>query len=151
MMAREVAAALGDVRREGHNFRCRCPVHKGRNLTLADGRNALLVKCWGGCDASDVLAELRRLQLTGEICRTGEGAFERPDDCRDRERRIGIARRIWKGAKDARGTPVERYLAGRGITHSLCRLPCAGRALCGGRTTPPGRRWSHGSRGSTAS
>jgi hypothetical protein len=126
MRAREVAAALGGACREGHDFRCRCPVHKGRNLTLSDGRNALLVKCWGGCDASDVLAELRRLQLTGEICRTGDTAFERPDDCRDRERRIGIARHIWEGAKDARGTPVERYLAGRGITIPL----------------PPSLRWA---------
>jgi putative DNA primase/helicase len=31
-------------------------------------------------------------------------------------RRIEIARRIWGEAREARGTPVERYLAGRGIT-----------------------------------
>jgi hypothetical protein len=39
-----------------------------------------------------------------------------PDNRRDRERRIEIARRVWNGAKDARGSPVVRYLAGRGIT-----------------------------------
>ena len=38
------------------------------------------------------------------------------EDSRDRERRIEIARRIWNAAKDARGTPVERYLRSRGIT-----------------------------------
>jgi putative DNA primase/helicase len=34
----------------------------------------------------------------------------------NRVRRIEIARRIWEVAKDARGTPVATYLAGRGIS-----------------------------------
>jgi hypothetical protein len=35
------------------------------------------------------------------------------------DRRIAMARQIWEAARDARGSPVERYLANR--------RPCAGR------------------------
>jgi putative DNA primase/helicase len=109
----EIAAALGNARREGRNWRCRCPVHGGCGLTLRDGRNELLVWCWAGCETRDVLAELRRRRLTGGVIGR---AFDDYADRRDRERRIEIARRIWDTAMDARGTPVQRYLAGRGIT-----------------------------------
>lgn len=61
MTAAAIAAALGDARREGHVWRCRCPLHGGRSLTLRDGEaGRILVTCWGGCDRLDVLAELRR-------------------------------------------------------------------------------------------
>ena len=45
MMAAEIAGVLGDTRREGLAWRCRCPVHGGRSLTLRDGEQAL---CTGG-------------------------------------------------------------------------------------------------------
>jgi putative DNA primase/helicase len=130
MTAAEIAAACGNARREGRGWRCRCPVHGGHSLVLADGRNALLVKCWGGCDTSDVLAELRRLRLSGDDSHTGDTTSDRPGGCHDRESRIRIARRIWEGAKDARGTPVERYLRSRRIT-----IPA-----------PPSLRWAPGCR-----
>src|SRR5262249_27428570 len=39
--------------------------------------------------------------------------------------RVALAQRIWDAAQDARGTPVERYLAGRGTSYlRLCY--CAG-------------------------
>jgi len=63
MTAAEIAAALGDARHEGRNWRCICPVHGGGSLTLRDGRDGLLVKCWAGCNSGEVLAELRRLGL----------------------------------------------------------------------------------------
>jgi putative DNA primase/helicase len=115
--AAEVAAALGNARREGCNWRCICPLHGGHSLTLRDSRDGrLLVKCWAGCDAREVLAELRRVRLTGG---GAPSAGHPTDDRRDRERRIEIARRIWDVARDARGTPVAEYLAGRGITIPL--------------------------------
>jgi hypothetical protein len=40
--AAEIAAALGGASREGRDWRCRCPLHSGRSLTLRDGRTALL-------------------------------------------------------------------------------------------------------------
>jgi hypothetical protein len=32
-----IAAALGDARREGGAWRCRCPLHGGRSLVIRDG------------------------------------------------------------------------------------------------------------------
>jgi hypothetical protein len=59
-MAAEIAAALGG-RREGRQWRCRCPIHGGRSLLVRDGdAGRILVFCHGGCEARDVLAELRR-------------------------------------------------------------------------------------------
>jgi putative DNA primase/helicase len=118
MTATEIAAVLGNARREGRGWRCICPLHGGCSLTLRDGHSRLLVRCWVGCDTRAVLAELRRLQLlngAGAVSSAGR----RIDDLRDRERRIEIARRIWDAARDARGTPVVRYLANRGITTPL--------------------------------
>ena len=63
-MAAEIAAVLGDARRKGRAWRCRCPLHGGRNLTLRDGDGGrVLATCWGGCDRRDLLAELRRRGL----------------------------------------------------------------------------------------
>jgi hypothetical protein len=61
--ARDIAMALGKACREGRGWRCLCPLHGGCSLVLRDGRDALLVRCWGGCATGDVLAELRSLGL----------------------------------------------------------------------------------------
>jgi hypothetical protein len=117
MTAANIAAALGAARCEGRNWRCRCPLHGGRSLTLQDGRSAVLVRCWAGCETGDVLAELRRLGLL-----VGRSNDVRPprmtprSDDADATRRATLAQRIWGEAKDARGGPVERYLRSRGIT-----------------------------------
>jgi putative DNA primase/helicase len=64
MSAADIAVAIGGARREGRGWRCRCPLHQGRSLTLRDGEGGcVLVTCWGGCDRLDVLAELRRRGL----------------------------------------------------------------------------------------
>src|SRR5690349_14953108 len=65
LSAREIAKALGNEHKEGRKWRCRCPVHGGVSLSLRDGRDELLIKCWRGCDTADVLAELRRRRLIG--------------------------------------------------------------------------------------
>jgi putative DNA primase/helicase len=115
MTAAEIAAALGNARREGRDWRCCCPVHGGRSLTLRDGRDTLLIKCWAGCHVRKVLAELRRLRLLkGAVTTLSAGCHI--DDRGDRERRIEIARQIWEAARGARGSPVVQYLAGRGVT-----------------------------------
>jgi hypothetical protein len=117
--AATIAAALGNARREGRNWRCFCPVHGGRSLALRDGRRGLLVKCWAGCETHDVLAELRRRSL---IAGCSDGARLAPavthrNDRADAERRAAMAARIWDAAKDARGCPMVQYFAG-GITLS---------------------------------
>ena len=116
MNAAHIAHALGDARREGRGWRCRCPLHGGRSLTLREGdEGRLLVWCVGGCNSHDVLGELRR-------CRLLDGKPQRRDTIKkspphdDDERKIARARQIWHGAYDALQRPVGRYLASRGIT-----------------------------------
>lgn len=122
MTAREIAAALRAAHRSGAWWRCRCPVHcsRGPTLALRDGeRGGLIVKCFGGCDAPDVLAELRRLGLISDGARDRPHRLPgttRPDERDDAARRLAMAQRIWNSAHDARGSPVVRYLASRGIT-----------------------------------
>jgi putative DNA primase/helicase len=101
MNAAQIAYALGDARREGRGWRCRCPLHQGRSLTLRDGDGGcVLVTCWGGCDRLDVLAELRgRGLLDGRT--TG---YWRP--CPQTSQREDVARTaralaIWHEARPA--------------------------------------------------
>jgi putative DNA primase/helicase len=117
MRAHDVAAVLGESRKEGRGWRCRCPLHGGRSLVVRDGdAGRLLVACWGGCDRLDLLAELQRLGLLDDSL--FRPPFPPPIvvDHRDDARRIARASRIWDRAERADGTPVARYLAGRGIT-----------------------------------
>jgi putative DNA primase/helicase len=122
MTAAEIASALGGTRCSGQWWRCVCPVHgsrTGRSLTLAlrDHAHGLVVHCHAGCGRDDILAELYR---RGLIAERSDGARPpmaiRSHDGADKAARIAVARRIWEATKNARGTPVERYLAGRGIT-----------------------------------
>jgi putative DNA primase/helicase len=102
----------------------RCVAHEDRSpsLKISDSeRGVLLVHCYAGCDASRILAELRR---QGFVERGRE--IERPDPTeqkraaeqrrRDRERRIGEALAIWREARPATSTIAARYLRERGIT-----------------------------------
>src|SRR5262249_5268943 len=116
MSAAEIAAKLGGSRREGREWRCRCPVHGGHSLLLRDGDSGrVLVKCWAGCDRLDVLSELR-----------GRGLLDGRPDCRprhdhrprhDRDHdawRTTRALAIWRESVYAPAS-IARYLAGRGI------------------------------------
>jgi putative DNA primase/helicase len=120
--AQGIAVALGLLRRSGRWWRCVCPIHgsrTGRSLSLAlrDGERGLIVKCFAGCGPRDILAELHCRGLLGDAPRGGElSIVDRAADRRECERRIEIARRLWSAARDARGSPVAHYIAGRGIT-----------------------------------
>lgn len=117
--AADVAAALGRAQRSGQWWRCICPVHGSRTghsatLALRDGPDGLVVRCFANCPRDAILAELRRLPLLdgGADC---HGAAPPTESPADRQCRIASARRVWGTGRDARGTPVVRYLAGRGI------------------------------------
>jgi putative DNA primase/helicase len=133
MSAAKIAAALGDARRQGRAWRCRCPLHGGRSLVIRDGDNdCVLAKCWGGCDRLDVLAELRRRRLIG-----GRAAYapqiisapRRDDDAR----RTARALNVWRNSERGAGSIVQYYLGRRGVTldpwpmslrfHPRCPLP----------------------------
>jgi putative DNA primase/helicase len=116
--AAQIAAALGG-RREGRQWRCRCPVHSGFSLILRDGdAGRVLATCWGGCDRLDVLAELRRSGLLGE-----HGPGYRPrivtqprhDDTKRDATRTARALAIWRESRSIAGTIAECYLMSRGI------------------------------------
>lgn len=119
----EIAAAL-DGREEGQGWRCRCPVHGGRSLLLADGRaGRLLIKCWAGCASRDVLAELRRRGLFAGI---GDPRPQRPDpekirrqreaEVADQRKRTALALDMWRESESPQGAAAERYLRSRGYT-----------------------------------
>ena len=58
MRAHAIAMQLGKARREGRGWRTHCPVHHGFSLNVADGRDdKLLVHCWAGCEADEILEE----------------------------------------------------------------------------------------------
>jgi putative DNA primase/helicase len=120
------APALGDARREGHAWRCRCPLHGGRSLVIRDGEDGrVLVTCWGGCYRLDVLAELRRRGLLERSVNYARPAFEQfehfehkpaPHRCGDDADRTTRALSILRWAREGEDTIVATYLASRGIT-----------------------------------
>lgn len=129
MSAAEVAKRLGGATRHGRGWLARCPVPghgQGRgdrnpSLSLGDGEaGRLLVTCFSGCDARDVLAELRDRGLVEG--RRDDGAppmpaparQPTPDDAGDAKRRAAL--RLWDQAAPAAGTVVEAYLRHRGVT-----------------------------------
>lgn len=115
--AADIAAALGDAHREGHAWRCRCPLHGGCSLVIRDGDGGrLLATCWGGCDRLDVLAELRRRRLLDERADyLPRASLEQHGG--DNATRTARALGIWRGARDGDDNIniVSRYLASRGI------------------------------------
>ena len=103
-----IAQALDGVW-EGSNWRCRCPVHGGHSLSIAEGRSGkLLAYCFAGCNFPEIARELRDLDLSGVSDAT-------PFIELDHDRRIEQARRLYNRAEPA-GTPLDRYLHDRGIT-----------------------------------
>jgi putative DNA primase/helicase len=144
--AADIAHLLGDARREGRTWRCRCPLHGGRSLTLRDGDGGrVLATCWGGCDRLDVLTELRRLKLLDGSAGDYRPIPTRPERnfAHDAER-TARALAIWRGARPIRKTIVETsYLLSRGIAfeawpealrfHPSC---CRPRDNAGGRVPP---------------
>lgn len=98
----------------------RCPAHDDRepSLVLRDGQERLLVRCYAGCDAGDVLRKLRSSGALGDgqanAVRLGKDS--NPAPALDRERRALLAREIWGNARPAAGTRTEAYLRARGIT-----------------------------------
>ena len=118
MTAAEIAAALNG-KREGHNWRCRCPLHGGRSLLVRDGDGGrTLVKCWAGCAGADVIAELRRMGLVESYSaeRGPISASNIIEGRRDSEnRRRDYALRIWRDTWRGEGSPAATYLASRRI------------------------------------
>ena len=93
---------------------CRCPAHEDRSpsLSVRAGRSRLLLHCFAGCRASDILKAL----ATARLLEPGApGAFGPPPAGSDGHGLREAALRIWGGAHDVPGTPAARYLASRAL------------------------------------
>lgn len=93
---------------------CRCPAHADGtpSLSVRAGRTRLLLHCFAGCAAADILAELKALGLLGRIPAPDANASSVADPATSLSR---AATRIWTDARIISGTPAERYLLGRSI------------------------------------
>jgi len=126
LTAARIAKALAG-HRSGHGYLCRCPVplhgkgnaDRNPSLSIADGAKGLLVRCFAGCDARDILAELRRRGLLDDCAETSRREEVRaalrpaPEPDPEPDKR---ALELWRSAMPVQGTPAEQYFRSRGIT-----------------------------------
>jgi hypothetical protein len=124
MNAETIARALGG-RKLGGGWTARCLAHDDRSpsLSISDADGKVLIRCHAGCEQERVIAALRgrglwagnNPSLLSQVARRTP-AERKPDQ--DDARRSAVALALWHSAKPVQGTPVETYLASRGI-----RLP----------------------------
>jgi hypothetical protein len=94
---------------------CCCPAHDDRtpSLSVTLGRKAILFHCFAGCSNEDVIAALDRQGVRSRELFDGSGA-----GTADRQNQGDFspnARRLWHSASAISDSPVERYLAQRGL------------------------------------
>jgi putative DNA primase/helicase len=115
-----IATALRG-RRDGIGWMARCPAHEDRtpSLSIRDSdEGKVLVHCFAGCEQERVIAALRSRGIWGETGQSSGFRHSAPRPGRDDSKRTEEALAIWHSAAPAKGTPVEVYLASRGL-----RLP----------------------------
>lgn len=100
----DLVGALGGTW-HGNTAMCRCPAHSDRtaSLSIRQGDRGLLVTCFAGCEAEDVLRELARIPLSHRYV---------PPPVEPASRTANIDR-LWADAHPVPGTLGERYLASR--------------------------------------
>lgn len=105
---------LGGHWRHGKGM-CHCPAHFDRSpsLSVRVGANALLYKCWAGCDTRDVIREILRLDENAlDHFETGISPTSTfSADLWRRQRAL----QMWDEARPLSGTPAEIYLRRRRI------------------------------------
>lgn len=126
MTAETIANALGG-RKVGQGWTACCPAHDDRepSLSIRDADGKVLVRCHAGCDQRDVIAALKERGLwdgkersTLRKSRRRKVSPPRPNP--DQAERSTVALSVWRSTVTADGTPVDTYLASRGLT---CTLP----------------------------
>ena len=127
--ARDVVERLGG-RWTAQGGLCRCPAHDDRrpSLSVRVGRARLLLHCFAGCTASEIL---RALQSCGALDPRSAAAAASP--ATPASTLSAAAVRVWGGGRPLASTPAARYLAGRGIEAAPAELRYHPR-------TPHGRR-----------
>lgn len=121
MPAEVIVKALGG-RKVGTGWMARCPAHDDRDpsLSIRDVGGKVLVRCHAGCNQRDVIAALRARGLWDGKGHMRRGRQRRPvrntpqakSRCVERN---AFALSIWEAANPATDTPVETYLASRGL------------------------------------
>lgn len=121
MKAETIALALGG-RKVGQGWIARCPAHNDRSpsLSIADDRGKVLVHCHSGCHQHDVIAALRerglwpstRHSLGLKQAIQNRSPFQPNPSQRERSK---FALEIWESSLQAQSSPVEDYLASRGL------------------------------------
>jgi hypothetical protein len=103
---------------------CRCPAHDDRrpSLSVRTGRTSLLLHCFAGCSAADILKSLRAAGQPIESVSGSSSSESGSGAARQAERSRAAAIRLWGAARPIAGTPVERYLAGRGLAAECSEL-----------------------------
>jgi putative DNA primase/helicase len=115
--AEDIAAQL-EGRREGLQWRCRCPVHGGHSLMVTEGIDGkVLLHCFGAdCKFGEITKALYgNTGLLGNG-RSGNALMQADAAIERLHQRIQQARRLYQRADPAVGTVVETYLRSRGIT-----------------------------------
>lgn len=118
--ARDLVERLGG-RWSPQGGMCRCPAHEDRtpSLSVRVGRTRLLLHCFAGCRAPDIL---RALGSAGLIDPGPAGAAEPGRVSPAAVRSPRLALRVWDGGRPILDTLVERYLAARGLATASCEL-----------------------------
>lgn len=100
----DIVGALGGEW-HGNTAMCRCPAHadKTPSLSLRQGDRDILVTCFAGCKAEEVLRELHRVR---------PGQHFPPPSLRANPGSSNVAR-IWGQASEIAGTLAETYLRRR--------------------------------------
>ena len=98
-----------------------CPAHDDHqpSLSISERNGKLLVKCHAGCDQEAVWNALKSMGLVagdrpGPSTRAAHASRRRVVS--ETSNKIEFAKRVWAESQPAVGTPVETYLASRGIT-----------------------------------
>src|SRR4051812_8297564 len=114
MSAEALAHALGGAYRSGSWWRCRCPVHHSNSATLAvrDGKGRVQVRCFAGCSAFAVMAELGRRELLGGKPAAAPDPEAELAALRNRRRRIEAASWLWQETEPANYL-IDTYLGSR--------------------------------------
>ena len=119
--ARAIVESLNGTWRENKGMCC-CPAHDDRtpSLSVTLGRKAILFHCFAGCSSEEVIAALDRQGVRSRDLFDGSCAVAAdPQEKRDFN---SNARRLWHSATAIPGTPVEVYLAQRGILRASDQL-----------------------------
>jgi len=130
----DIAKNSGRWKKYSRGVMIRCPVHADKNPSCAvwtDGK-VIHVKCFAGCDSLDVADSLRTRGFVlsereqrgydrRDLSRTMKAA--RPVHDHDCAVRTMLARDIWDECRSAAGSPVEAYLANRGLSLAIVPRP----------------------------